>query len=70
MAKRDTRPGEVRCPRCGARLPVGPHPLDGACRADVYCAPCGRCVAASRTADGAWTLNFIEEADDPVTASP
>lgn len=62
MSKRETRSGEVRCPRCGARLPIAPHPSDATCRVRAYCAGCGDHVAAVRTATGAWTLSFEEEA--------
>ena len=62
MAKRDVHKGEIRCPRCGARLPISPHPTDETCRVKVYCAACGEHVAAMRTARGAWTLTFCEEA--------
>jgi len=58
--KREPRTGEVRCPRCGARLPISPHPSDGACCASVYCVACGASVAAQRTSGGAWTLAFEE----------
>jgi hypothetical protein len=60
--KREVHSGEVRCPRCGARLPISPHPADGACRAKVYCVACGASVAAVRTTCGAWTLSFDETA--------
>ncbi|HRU06198.1 MAG TPA: hypothetical protein P5137_10560 [Candidatus Brocadiia bacterium] len=63
--KREPRTGEVRCPRCGARLPVSPHPADGACRARVYCVACGASVAAQRTPGGAWTLTFEETGAAP-----
>ena len=58
MAKRAIRPGEIRCPRCGARLPITPHPSDATCCVRVYCAACGDQIQAKRTAQGAWTLNF------------
>lgn len=60
MSKRETRPGEVRCPHCGARLPISPDPQDGACRASVYCSRCGENVVAQCTAEGVWTLMFEE----------
>jgi ribosomal protein S27AE len=61
MSRRETQTGEVRCPRCGARLPIAPHPGDGACRAQVYCAKCGDSILAQRTTQGRWTLNFEEK---------
>jgi len=60
VARRRRLPKGPRCPRCAARLLVGPHSEDGALHTDAFCRHCRTTVSVHLATDGRWRVAFRE----------